>query len=126
MKKIIKPILIILLVIFVIFSILGLSFIYITEIRVTDIEKYTNSLNGYTVLFQAVGEPDWPFGDTKVKVSLLDENDKEIDSFIESISDDGSMARDSNIDIEWFDTFVQITLSGSEQSDEIYDIQYKK
>lgn len=125
MKKVIKIILIIIATIFVILGIFISYYIYITKIKVNNISEYTNPINKYTVLFQAVGEPEWPFGKTKVKITLLDDNKKEIESFTYHISDDGAMAREENIDVRWFENYVEVTMSGSEQDDDIYKMYFK-
>ena len=124
MRKVIKIILIIVATIFVILGIFISCYIYITTIKVTNVSEYTNPTNKYTILFQAVGEPEWPFGKTKVKITLLDDNKKEIESFTYHISDDGAMAREENIDVKWFENYVEVTLSGSEQDDDIYKMYF--
>jgi hypothetical protein len=125
MKKAIKIILIIVATIFAILGIFISCWIFITKIKVTNVSEYTNQTNNYTVLFQAVGEPEWPFGRTKVKITLLDDNKKKIESFNCYISDDGAIAREENIDVKWFENYVEVTISGSEQGDNIYKMYFK-
>ena len=48
--------------IFIIIIILILIFVYITKFRITDVTEFINEKNKYKILFQAVGEPEWPFG----------------------------------------------------------------
>ena len=43
----------------------------------------------------------------------------------ESISNDGARAHEDSIKINWFDDYVEITLSGCEQQDKTYSIDYK-
>ena len=99
-------------------------FIYETEYKLTTISHHTNPNNNYEILFQSVGEP-FLFGPDKVKITLLDDEKKEIRVLSESISNDGGRAHEDNIKIKWFDNYVEITLSGSEQPDETYSIDYK-
>ena len=38
------------------------SLIYATRYKITDIDAATSPDCTYEIVFQAVGEPDWPFG----------------------------------------------------------------
>ena len=97
---------------------------YITEIRITDVAEFVNEENKYKVIFQAVGEPEWPFGRTKVKVTLVNDKNKKIKSFKEYISDDGAVAREENIDVNWYANYVEVILKGGEQEDSMHKLEY--
>lgn len=111
--------------IFTIIIILIAIFVYITKIRITDVAEFINEDNKYRVIFQAVGEPEWPFGRTKVKVTLVNSNNKKISSFEEYISDDGAVARECNIKVNWYKDYTEIVLIGAEQEDDIHILKYK-
>lgn len=125
MKKIGKIILGLFITFFIIIIALIAIFVYITKIRITDVAEFANEENTYKIIFQAVGEPQWPFGRTKVKVTLINSNNKKINSFEEYISDDGAVARKENIKVNWYDDYVEITLIGGEQKDDIHQLKYK-
>lgn len=125
MKKIWKIILGLFITFFIIIIALIAIFVYITKIRITDVAEFANEENTYKIIFQAVGEPEWPFGRTKVKVTLINSNNKKINSFEEYISDDGAVARKENIKVNWYDDYVEITLIGGEQKDDIHQLKYK-
>lgn len=125
MKKIGKIILGLFITFFIIIIALIAIFVYITKIRITDVAEFANEENTYKIIFQAVGEPEWPFGRTKVKVTLINSNNKKINSFEEYISDDGAVARKENIKVNWYDEYVEITLIGGEQKDDIHQLKYK-
>lgn len=110
--------------IFIIIIIFILIFVYITQFRITDVAEYINEKNKYKILFQAVGEPEWPFGRTKVKVTLVNSNNIKIKSFNEYISDDGAVASKYNINVNWYDDYVEVTLKGEEQEDDIHILKY--
>ena len=99
-------------------------FIYETEYKLTTISRHTNPNNNYEILFQSIGEP-FLFGPDDVKITLLDDKKKEIQILLKSISNDGAPSSESSIKVEWFDDYVEITLSGCEQQDETYRIDYK-
>lgn len=125
MKKLGKILLKIFLIIFITIIILIAIFVYITKFRITDVTEFVNEENKYKIIFQAVGEPEWPFGRTKVKVTLMNSKNKKISSFEEYISDDGAVARECNIKVNWYEDYVEIVLMGSEQEDDIHQLKYK-
>lgn len=124
MNKIIKTILISIISVVIISSSFVLWFIYETEYKLTTISQYTSPNNNYEILFQSVGEP-FLFGPDKVKITLLDDKGKEIRILSESISNDGGPSGEDSIKVKWFDQYVEITLSGSEQQDETYRMDYQ-
>lgn len=124
MKKFGKILLRIFLTFIVIVAIIIAIVLYITEIRITDVAEFVNEENKYKVIFQAVGEPEWPFGRTKVKVTLVDDKNKKIKSFKEYISDDGAVAREENIDVNWYANYVEVILKGGEQEDSMHKLEY--
>lgn len=98
-------------------------FRYETEYKITTISEYTSPNNKYTIRFQSVGEP-FLFGPDEVKITLLDYTKKKIQTISESISNDGAKACEGNIKVKWFDEYVEIILSGEQQQDETYKIDY--
>lgn len=124
MNKVMKIILISIISVVLILSSFVLWFIYETEYKLTTISQHTNPNNNYEILSQSVGEP-FLFGPDEVKITLLDDKKKEIGILSKSISNDGARASENSIKIKWFDDYVEITLSGDEQQDETYRIDYK-
>lgn len=119
----------ILLGMFIIISSIIIVFIvvsgYITEIKITDIAEFVDEENQYKIIFQEIGEPGFPYGAAKVKVTLVNSNNKIINSFEEYISNDGASARKSNINVNWNKDYVEIVLKGGEQKDDIHRLEYK-
>ena len=110
-----------------IFTILGMFiiwFIYVTEFKVTYVSQHVNPINNYTILFQEVGEPEWPFGKTHVKITLLNDKKKKVEKIPTYIQNDGSVTGEENILVEWFEDYAEVTLLGSEQEDEVHKIYY--
>ena len=99
--------------------------VYITKFKIKDIAEIVNEESQYKVIFQEVGEPGFPFGSAKVKVTLVDSNNKLISSFKEYISNDGASARKNNINVNWNKDYVEIVLKGEEQEDKSYQLEYK-
>ncbi|MCI8518843.1 MAG: hypothetical protein HFJ51_01635 [Clostridia bacterium] len=99
--------------------------VYITKFKIKDIAEIVNEESQYKVIFQEVGEPGFPFGSAKVKVTLVNSNNKIISSFDAEISNDGASAREENINVNWYKDYVEIVLNSGEQKDEIYQLEYK-
>ena len=125
MKKFGKILIRIIITFLIIISIFIAIFVYIIKIRITDVAEFVNEKNNYKIIFQEVGEPEWPFGRTKVKVTLVNSNNKRLKSFEEYISDDGAVAREENIKVNWYDDYVEIVLMGGEQEDDVHKLKYK-
>ena len=74
--------------------------------------------NGYTLIFQQLGDPQWPFGSTEVRLILKNQQGKVINKYDTSIQDDGANAGERNIaSVEWFEDRVIVILCASEMED---------
>lgn len=91
---------------------------------VRDIASYEE--NGYTLTFQQLGEPQWSFGSTDVRLLLKDQQGKILKKYDTSIQDDGANAGERNIaSVEWFDDKVIVILQASEMEDREIIIPFK-
>ena len=91
---------------------------------VRDIVSYEE--NGYTLTFQQLGEPQWSFGPTYVRLLLKDQQGKIIKKYDTSISDDGVDAGEHNVaSVEWFDDKVVVVFQASEMEDREIIIPFK-
>ncbi|MBQ3151506.1 MAG: hypothetical protein IJB86_09710 [Clostridia bacterium] len=121
MKKAVKIILSITAAIIVCTSLLCGVMIYKTEYRLTDKGTELSPDGKYSVLFQMVGEPDWPFGATTVRATVTDiETGEKIEVIQTDIHDDGAVLRDYNWEVKWEEDEVEIIFIGSEQEDKGY------
>ena len=122
-KKIIKVLGTIILTLTGIVLVLFLLFKYEMSWKITDVGLEESPDKRYSVLFQAVGEADWPFGYSHAKVTVKD-GDRIIETFREDIADDGGQFRPDNYSVEWMKYGVVITFMGSEQPDRETEIFY--
>ncbi len=122
-KKIIKTFAIILIVLVTVVLSLGLMAKYTFSWKLTDVGTETSPDGRYRLLFQAVGEADFPFGSSHAKVTLYNDN-KKIQSFREDIADDGASFRSDNYCVEWMPYGVVITFMGSEQANHEVEMFY--
>lgn len=71
----------------------------------------------YELLLQAVGEPDWPFGSASGQLVLREGKDEISQTDFELHNDGGSISS-SCWNVTWYENYVEVILSGEEQSDE--------
>lgn len=87
-----------------------------------------NSPDGeYSLVFEQVGDPAWPFGPTDVRLTLKDGNGKRIEQIDTQINDDGANAGEHNVaSVTWNDDEVVVVLRASEMKDKEIKIPYNK
>lgn len=94
------------------------------KLDIRNITSYEN--NGYTLSFQQLGEPQWSFGSTDVRLLLKDQQGKILKKYDTSIQDDGANAGERNIaSVEWFNDKVIVVLQASEMEDREIIIPFK-
>jgi len=97
--------------------------VYITEYRLTDTAVSVSPDGRYTAVLQMVGEPDWPFGPTSVRVTVRQTAGGEILEQVDTaIRDDGANLSPGHWTVVWKNHTVEITLHGSEQADAVYTV----
>ena len=69
-KKIIKRSCAVAAVLFAAAALLIGSFVYVTRYQIGDIDVSVSDDGRYEVLYQSVGEPDWPFGYSNARLVL--------------------------------------------------------
>jgi len=94
-----------------------------TSFAKTEILTSSPKSGDYSLTVYMIGEPDWPFGPTHCRFDLF-RNDKRLVKYPFSIRDDGVPAHESNLKITWSTDHVMIIVSGSEQSDAVYVLNF--
>ena len=117
MKEFLKGILYFLSFICVMLLILGMSFSYVTNYKKTVVGTSISEDGKYELTLQAIGEPDWPFGSASGQLILKEGKAKVSKTKFELRNDGGSINSDC-WEVTWHEDFVEIILSGKEQSDE--------
>ena len=77
----------------------------------------------YELTLQAVGEPDWPFGSASGRLVLKEEKNKISQTDFELKNDGGSISG-SCWKVTWYENYVEVILSGEEQSDERFILYF--
>jgi len=70
------------------------------------------------VVFQSVGEPDFPFGYSHARL-VLKNGENTISNYRFDVANDGGTLGQENWSADWEETCVKVTISGEEQSDEL-------
>ena len=99
------------------------SFTYTTRYKIHDVASYTSPDGKYELLFQQVGDPDWPFGHTHARLVLQDEAGT-IAKYSFDIADDGANASSDLCQVTWKATQVEAVISGEEQNDNQYILYF--
>lgn len=97
------------------------SFTYITRYKITDIDSSTSPGGDYEVLYQNVGEPDWPFGYSHARL-VLKHRDHTVSKYKFDVANDGGVLHSDSWSVKWKEDSVEITISGEEQSDVLYTL----
>ena len=92
-----------------------------------EIVTYNSPDGEYSLVFEQMGDPQWPFGPTDVRLTLKNHDGKIIERVSTQLSDDGANASEHNIaSISWNDDAVIVVLRASEMKDKEISIAYNK
>ncbi|MBP3313482.1 MAG: hypothetical protein J6K84_02360 [Oscillospiraceae bacterium] len=96
-------------------------------IQPKEIKTYHGPEGKYSLVFEQMGDPQWPFGPTDVRLTLKDHNGKIIERVSTQLFDDGANAGEHNIaSISWDDDVVTVVLRASEMEDKKVSLGYHK
>lgn len=90
---------------------------YRTRYEVVLLDSSFSPDGEYTLTLASVGEPDWPFGSARGRITLK-QNEKQLSRTEIDIADDGCQLGKEHWSIVWQDTHAAVTLRASEQPDE--------
>lgn len=92
-----------------------------------EIATYQSPDGEYSLVFEQMGDPAWPFGPTDVRLTLKTNKGKIIKRVSAQLNDDGTNASENNIaSVSWNDDAVVIILRASEMKDKEVVISYNK
>ena len=123
MKRIPKHIIITIGCVIFVIAILCGSILYQIFWEKTTIAIIENEELGYTVELQEVGTA-FLFGPSSVRVILKNSSGRVIDRFTDKIQNDGGTLDEGNISVSWLADCVEVVLSGEEQENHIYQMNY--
>lgn len=92
-----------------------------------EIATYHSPNGEYSLVFEQMGDPAWPFGPADVRLTLKNHTGKIIERVSAQVFNDGGSASKDNIaSIAWNDDAVIIVLSACEMEDKEVSIAYTK
>ena len=92
-----------------------------------EVATYHSPDKEYSLVFEQMGDPAWPFGPTDVRLTLKNHDGKKIERVSTQIFNDGGSASEDNIaSIFWNDDAVIVVLRACEMDDKEILIAYKK
>ena len=92
-----------------------------------EIATYNSPDGEYSLVFEQMGDPGWPFGPTDVRLTLKNHDGKMIERVSTQVFNDGANASEYNIaSISWNDDAVVVILRGAEMEDKEVSIAYNK
>lgn len=94
---------------------------------VKDIASFGSPDGGFVLIFQQLGEPEWPFGKTDVRLTLKDKTGKTLNETDAEVQNDGANAGEGNVkSVEWRNDSVVVILQASEMPDKTVELRYNK
>ena len=92
-----------------------------------EVATYHSPNGEYSLVFEQMGDPAWPFGPADVRLTLRNHTGKIIERVSAQVFNDGGSASKDNIaSIAWNDDAVIIVLSACEMEDKEVSIAYNK
>ncbi len=92
-----------------------------------EIATYNSPDGEYSLIFEQMGDPQWPFGSTDVRLTLKNFDGKIIERVSTYLNDDGANASEYNVaSISWNNDAVTVVLRASEMEDKAITIAYNK
>ena len=92
-----------------------------------EIATYNSPDGEYSLVFEQMGDPGWPFGPTDVRLTLKNQDGYIVERISVLLFDDGANAGEHNIaSISWNDNEVVVVLRASEMEDKEVSIAYNK
>ena len=91
-----------------------------------EIATYDSPDGNYSLVFEQLGAPAWPYGPTDVRLTLKNQDGKVIKRVRTQVHNEGTSASEGNIvSVSWHDDHVIVILEGYESGEEV-SIAYKK
>lgn len=107
----------------IMFAVVSAVMGYLTAFKKTEIITSVSEDGRWKLIVYMIGEPEWPFGSTHCQFDLFHDSKRLIKHSF-SIRDDGAVARERNFKVIWNMDHVTIIVSGSEQKDELYVLNF--
>lgn len=95
------------------------NFTYVTTYKITDIDTSASPDGTYELVFQAVGEPDFPFGASHAQI-VLKQGNRVVSKRKFDVANDGATLWPENWTVQWQEDCARVLVHGEEQNDALY------
>ena len=93
----------------------------------SEIATYQSPDKAYSLVFEQMGDPAWPFGPTDVRLTLKNPDGKIMDRISTQVFNDGGNASEDNIaSVSWNRNAVIVVLRSWEAEDQEVSLAYRK
>lgn len=96
---------------------------YAAKYKISLIDSSVSADGNYELLFQSVGEADWPFGASHARF-VLKHNGKDVTEYKFDVANDGKNLCAGNWQVTWRNSSVEVNISGEEQQDVLYSLTF--
>ena len=96
---------------------------YAKKYKTAVIDSSVSPDEHYELLFQSVGEPDWPFGASHAGL-VLKHDGKNVTEYRFDVANDGKNLCADNWQVTWRDSSVEVLIMGEEQQDALYSLTF--
>ena len=96
---------------------------YVKKYKITPIDSSVSADRNYELLFQSVGEADWPFGTSHARF-VLKHDGKDVTKYKLDVENDGKDLCAENWQVTWKDSLVEVLIFGEEQQDALYTLSF--
>ena len=92
-----------------------------------EIATYRSPDGEYSLVFEQMGDPAWPFGPADVRLTLENHEGKKVGRISTQVHNDGGSASEWNVkSVVWEDDAVVVILRGAEMEDKEVSVAYNK
>lgn len=98
-------------------------FEYTAKYKIDVIDSFLSFDGNFELMFQSVGEPDWPFGPSHARF-VLKCNGEVLTKYKLDVFNDGKNLCDANWQVLWKDRSVEVLIIGEEQEDVLYSLTF--
>lgn len=93
----------------------------------TEIATYNSPDGKYALVFEQMGDPQWPFGPTEVRLTLKKSDGKVVERVTTQLQNDGANADEHSIaSVSWNNDEVTVVLRAAEMKDKEVSIAYEE
>lgn len=122
-KPVVRGILAIVAAIGITIAVCAGSCTYAAKYKIHEVADSTSQDGKYVLLFQQVGDPDWPFGHTHARLVLKDGTGT-VAKYSFDVANDGGNVLPDDWQVAWKEDCVEAVVSGEEQSDTLYILYF--